>query len=356
MRDTRIAVIIPNWNGITMIAACLRSLEAQTIKHTAIVVDNGSTDGSGAMIRKLFSGVTLLEFVDNAGFAGGVNRGIRTALDGGVEYIALLNNDAVADSAWLERLTVALDNAPAAGAVASKVLTADGKRIDSTGDFYSVWGLPFPRGRDEVEDGQYDGTSQRAVFGVSGCASMYRAAMLRQVGLFDERFFVYFEDLDLSFRGRLAGWSMIYEPRAIVFHSIGGTSSRIGHVDNPSNRLPDGCNTRSRPSAFARFHTVKNFVYVYTKNMPGILFWKYLPRMVAAWAMMFASDASRGLWWANAKGNLVAAIHLPKMLKARSRIQRTRRVSVREIDAILYKALPPLQQQRIRRMVKRQRK
>lgn len=340
-------IIIPNWNGIDLIRECLHSLEAQTLTHTVIVVDNGSVDGSNDLIRTEFPAVQLLEFDDNAGFAGGVNRGISPALLQGAEYIALFNNDAVADKHWLEKLVEVAEADSKIGAVAAKILTQDGKHLDSTGDFYTAWGLAFPRGRGELDSGQYD--KHLNIFAASGGASLYRAKMLREIGLFDEGFFAYFEDVDISFRARLAGWAIRYAPEATVRHYIGGTSSRMNDAGKVSYEAKpsDG---HARPSSFARYQTVKNFSYLYTKNMPGYLYWKYLPLFWASWGMMLVSDARRGLLAANIKANLTALAHLPEMLMSRWKIQSRRQVSSERIDKLLVHELPPLQRLRFERM------
>jgi GT2 family glycosyltransferase len=342
-----VIVIIPNWNGIDLIADCLRALEAQTLAHTVIVVDNGSVDGSNDVVRAQFPQVQLLEFPDNAGFAGGVNRGIRPALAQGADYIVLLNNDAVADPKWLEELVAEAQTHDKIGMVAAKIVTQDGTKLDSTGDFYSTWGFAFPRGRGEVDTGQYDGL--RDIFGASGGASLYRATMLREVGLFDEHFFAYFEDVDISFRARLLGWKVRYAPAATVRHYIGGTSSRMNHAGQASG-VATPSDGHTRPSSFARFHTVKNFSYVYTKNMPGVLYWKYLPLFWASWGMMVVSDVKRGLLSTNLKANATALVHLPVMLVARWGIQRRRRATIGFIDTLLVHELPPLQRLRFVRL------
>ncbi len=340
-------VIIPNWNGIDLIAECLRSLEAQTLAHTVIVVDNGSVDGSNEVVKRDFPQVQLLEFMNNAGFAGGVNRGIVPALQAGAEYIVLLNNDAVADPKWLEELVKEAETGVTVGMVAAKIVTQDGKNLDSTGDFYTTWGFPFPRGRGEVDSGQYD--NELNIFGASGGASLYRASMLKEIGLFDERFFAYFEDVDISFRARLAGWKVRYAPGAVVRHYIGGTSSRMNSAGQVTAvaKPNDG---HDRPSSFARFHTVKNFSFVYTKNMPGYLYWKYLPRFWASWGMMLVSDVKRGLLWTNIKANWAVLVLLPSILESRWIIQRRREVKPRDIEALLIQDLPPLQKLRFERL------
>lgn len=334
----RVCVVIPNWNGVDMLGECLEGLRAQTMAHTVMVVEQGSTDGSRELVRERYPEVRLLEFDDNAGFAGGVNRGIRPALEEGFEYVVLLNNDAVPDAAWLARLVARAETEPRAGIVTAKIRHFDDARLDSTGDFYSVWGLPFPRGRGEEDRGQYDAPEQQAIFAASGGASLYRAACLRQIGLFDERFFAYFEDVDLSFRAHLAGWRVRYEPGAVVRHRVNATSNRMGKK------------RAGRPSTFARFHTVKNFWFVYTKNMPGWLYWKYLPRVWMSWAMMAASDWMRGLGWTNVRANVTALAQLPAMMRSRWRIQSARRVGAREIEGLLYREMPPLQRARFRRL------
>lgn len=338
-------VIIPNWNGIAWLADCVDAALAQTVTPKVIVVDNASTDGSKPLLRDKYPQVRLIERDKNYGFTGGVIPGIEAALEGGAEAIALLNNDALPAPDWLERLAAVLEAEAKVGIVGAKIKHFEDDGLDSTGDFYSIWGFPFPRGRDEIDSGQYDGPDQRDIFAASGGASLYRAEMLRDVGNFDQRFFAYYEDVDLSFRARLAGWTVQYEPAAVVRHRIGGTSSRLaaGGQTAAAKRVEAG------PSAFARYHSVKNFSYVYTKNMPAGLYWKYLPRFLASWAMMAASDIKRGLIVTNIKANLAALVNLPGILVSRWQIQRGRTVDAAVIDKQLYHALPPLQKLRFKR-------
>jgi GT2 family glycosyltransferase len=316
-----IYVIIPNWNGLDFLAECLDSLALQTQDHQTVVVDNGSTDGSKELVRSKYPQVHLIELNRNTGFAGGVNRGIEYVLEQEADLIALFNNDAVANPDWLAELVKAGKAHPKAGIITSKIKHYEGSKLDSTGDFYSVWGLPFPRGRDEVDHGQYD--DQREVFAGSGGASLYCAEMLRQIGLFDERFFAYFEDVDISFRAQLAGWQVRYQPSAVARHHIGGTSTKH--------------------HGFSRYHTVKNFCYLYTKNMPTRLYWTYLPKYWLMVGLMFGSDLRRGLIVENLRGNLTALVNLPGVLVDRHRIQKSRTVSAGDIDKLLYHQLPPTQ-------------
>ena len=256
------AVVIPNWNGADFITDCLKSLEAQSLKTDIVVVDNGSVDKSVDIIQSMFPKVTLLQFGDNAGFAGGVNRGIGHLLEiGGYDYIALFNNDAVADKDWLKNLVSAAQSKPEAGIVTGKLMRIDKKHIDSTGEAYSKFAMPFPRGRNQLDNGQYN--KPEYVFAGSGGASLYRVKTLEEIGLFDEDFFAYFEDVDICFRAQLAGWKVWYTPAAVAFHLVGATSSKQGN--------------------FARYHSIKNTILLYNKNVPGWLFWRYKVYFFISW-------------------------------------------------------------------------
>src|ERR1700749_3101084 len=160
----RAAVVIPSWNGAHFLGECLASLISQTESAELVLVDNGSTDGTDELVRERFAGVTLLKLAANHGFAGAVNIGVAHAVQAGVKYVALFNNDAVAEPDWLERLIACAEAHPEAGIVTSKFLLSDWVHIDSTGDFYSSWGWAYPRGRDEVDRGQYDAPEVREVF------------------------------------------------------------------------------------------------------------------------------------------------------------------------------------------------
>lgn len=332
-----ICVVIPNWNGADLIRACLDALAGQSLDHRVIVVDNGSTDYSAEIVAQEYPDVRLIKLDRNYGFAGGVNRGIEAAISDGAEYVALLNNDAVADKDWLKYLVQAAESHPEAGIVTSKILDQTGQRFDSTGDFYSIYGLPFPRGRGQVDQGQYNKPEE--VFAASGGASLYRSAILEQIGLFDEDFFAYYEDVDISFRAQLADWRVRYEPRAVVHHHTSSTSSRIGKRHGKSSTV----------TSFARFHTVKNFNYLYLKNMPGWLFWKYLPHYLLGYGLMFAHDAVRANPWTFIRADWTAATHLLATWRKRRGIQRSRKVSVGYIDSILYHGMSPLALTSLRR-------
>jgi hypothetical protein len=315
----KVAVIIPNWNGAADLPDCLDSLLSQTLVPHIIVVENASTDSSAELLRSKYPQVEVLPQKKNRGFAGGVNQGIKKSIQDDYEYVALLNNDAIADKKWLETLTKFLDENPNVGIATSKIMDSKKKFLDSTGDIYTIWGLSFPRGRGEPVSDKYD--QDRSIFGASGGASLYRSKMFDEVGIFDEDFFAYYEDVDLSFRAQLAGWKISYAPEAIVYHQIGATSSKI--------------------KGFATYQTMKNYPILLWKNVPGPIMLHVFPRFVFAYFMIWGSAISRGQMWPSTKGVLASMALWPKKLKQRRHIQKNRKVTVEYIDSIITHNLPP---------------
>lgn len=315
-------IIIPNWNGADFLRDCLDSLHQQTQNAEIVVVDNGSRDDSLELLAE-YPDVRVIALDRNYGFAGGVNAGISYAMERDAQYVALLNNDAIAAPDWLESLLSAARKYKNAGIISSKLLSGDGKTIDSTGDEYSIWGTPFPRGRGEPNIDQYDTPGQSEVLAASGGASLYRVDMLRKVGLFDEWFFAYYEDVDISLRTRLAGWGVYYAHEAVVYHRIGATSSG----------LPD----------FSLKHQAKNFLPLFVKNIPGRFFWYYGWRVLGVFGFKMLQLLKKGRFRVLAK--VVGALiwHLPAVLRQRRRIQKHRRINPAAFDEQLYHAPPPTQ-------------
>jgi GT2 family glycosyltransferase len=214
-------VVIPNWNGRQFLGPCLEALRAQTLDGFEIVlVDNASTDDSVDFVKEHFPEVRVVEAEENVGFAAGMNLGIR-AVD--TELIAFLNNDTAPAPSWLEELVACLERHPRAAAATSKMLLHDRpETIDSAGDGITTLFLPYARGHGARDNAQYEREEQ--VFSASGGASLWRGAVLDRIGLFDEAFFAYYEDVDLGFRARLAGYECWYAPRAVVRHHRGGSA------------------------------------------------------------------------------------------------------------------------------------
>ena len=300
-----ISVIIPNWNGITLLPGCLDSLRAQTHPdYEVILVDNASTDDSVEMIRREYPEVRVLELDRNLGLTGGVNAGIAIARGA---IIALLNNDAEAAPAWLTELEAALARHPEVGSVASKMLLYDQpKTINSAGDFYRTDGIPGNRGVWQQDDGEFD--QEDLVFGGCGGAVAYRRTMLEQIGLFDEDLFMYCEDVDLSWRAQLAGWGCVYAPLAVVHHRLSASGGGV----------------------LASYYNGRNCIYVIVKNYPSSLLRKHWLSIIHAQFKIAenALSAFRGRSArARLRGQLSGLCGIPFLLGKRGRTQRLRRVS-----------------------------
>ncbi|GAC1541759.1 MAG: glycosyltransferase family 2 protein [Polyangiales bacterium] len=224
-----ISVVVVNWNSRVDLAACLDALGAQSDRDfETIVVDNGSTDGSVEMVRARFSAVRIVETGANLGFAEGCNRGIEVARQ---PWVATLNNDADAAPGWIAalRAAAALGDARLGMLQSRIVFKQDDTRTNSTGLLLYANGC--------AEDRHYDqpvrpDESPEEIFCASAGAALYRRAMLDELrldsGVFDRDYFMYAEDVDLGWRARLAGWSSIYVPTAVVRHSFQGSSRRHG--------------------------------------------------------------------------------------------------------------------------------
>ncbi len=216
-----ISVIIVNYNGRHLLGECLDSLRAQTFRDfETIVVDNASADGSAEFVKENYPEVTVLRNEANLGYGGGNNAGIRVSKG---KYVVLLNNDTKVDPLWLQRLYEVAEKDTATGMCASKIMNYYQPGVfDNAGLVMYRDGIARGRGRLERDAGQYDSVEE--VFFPSGCAALYSKAMLDEIGLFDEDFFLYLDDVDIGLRGRLAGWKCVYVPGAVVYHKYSATT------------------------------------------------------------------------------------------------------------------------------------
>ena len=225
----RLSVVVVNWNLRDELEECLEALRGQTHRDLeVVVVDNASTDGSAPLVETKFSEYALLKQEHNLGFAEGCNRGIAACTG---EWIAMLNNDAVADPDWAAALAHRAETAlPACGMLQSLMLFKQKPDvINSTGIELG----PDGGGRDRDEGlPRTASTTEAEIFCCTAGAAAYRRAMLEEVklstGYFDRHHFLYSEDLDLGWRARLAGWSAVYVPDAIVYHRYHASSDRHG--------------------------------------------------------------------------------------------------------------------------------
>lgn len=309
-----VSVVVPNWNGEAVLGACLESLRRQT--HPAvetIVVDNGSRDRSRALLREAFPEVISLPLPTNRGFSAAVNAGIRRSSG---EYVALLNNDAEADPAWLAELVRAIEARPEVGFCASRILLHDRPDLlDACGDYFTEAGFAGKIGYLERAERH---RVPRLVAGACAAASLYRRRLFEDVGLFDEDFFFTHEDTDLSLRAQLLGHACLFVPTALVRHRLNWSIRRV--------------------SWRHRFYTYRNEEYAYVKNMPGPLLLRSLPRHLATAARRFGASLWRD--GAGAAGVFLLAKaafvwHLPAVLRKRARLQARRRISPDDFAALL---------------------
>ena len=217
-RPPFVSVIVVNYNGKHFLKRCLESLAAQTYpedRREVILVDNGSSDGSAEYVREQFPWVRVIRASTNWGFAKGNNIGLQHARG---DLIALLNNDAVAGPAWLSAMTRALQQGLTVGGVTSKILFLHQPGvINSAGlDLYRD-GRGGDRGFRQPDRGQFDRPTE--VFGACGASMLVRRAMIDDVGFFDESFGMYYEDLDLAWRGGCAvgGFTTLQTRSSITF-------------------------------------------------------------------------------------------------------------------------------------------
>jgi len=320
------SVIVLNWNGKAHLEGCLLSLGRQTYRDfETIVVDNGSTDGSAEWLEARRDGIRVVALAENRGFAGGNNAGIASARG---EYVVLLNNDTETDPGWLQALSGAVRRHPGAGMFTPKILNFFRRdEIDNTGHVIYRDGLARGRHRLERDDGRFDEEGE-ALY-PSGCAGVYRMRMLDEIGLLDETFFAYGEDVDLGLRARWAGWSCIYVPAAVVYHKYSATAGAFS---------PRKAFLVERNRLWILF---KNFPWGRILESPFTTGYRYLMHLRGILtgrgaSARFARDHSTPrLFAVTLKAECAALAGLPRVLGARGRLRRLRKITTGEFSRLL---------------------
>jgi len=319
--------VVPTLSAGDPLAACLGSLERQTLAQQnsnafeVIVVDNSGSGlvraGSGGRVRVIVN-------PHNMGFGPAVNQAIR---DSTSPYVVTLNDDAVAEPRWLETLVRAADANPKVGMFASEVRLEGGQLLDSAGMLIAADGTGKQRGHHQPVNG-FTVPSQ-SLF-PSGSAALYRRAMLDQIGLFDDDFFIYCEDVDLGLRAQWAGWECLYVSGAVVEHSYSQSAGRA--------------------SALKAYYVERNRIYTIVKNFPLRMLWRapfasmvrYLWHVISLGTGQGKTSEFRQagntfalLPFLVLRAHAAAILRLPRLLRERRRIRASRRVGVKQFVELL---------------------
>jgi GT2 family glycosyltransferase len=295
---SRAAVVIPSWNGRSLLESALISLAGQSrAPDDVIVVDNGSSDGTVEWLRAEHPAVHVIALKENRGFAAAVNLGIERS---NADYVALLNNDMELDPSWLAALVAALDADAGAGSAASKLrMLREPGVLDGAGDLVTWYGATWRRGHGDLDRGQYDAPGVVA----SPCAgaALYRREALEAVGGFDESFFAYLEDTDWGLRAQLSGWPCLWVPAAVAYHAGGATSRRMGDLETEL--------------------IARNTLALVLKSFPARRLALWSPLILAYQVYALGRAARAGKWQAVLRGWRGAARALPATLQARREVQ-----------------------------------
>jgi GT2 family glycosyltransferase len=313
-----VSIIIVYWNNARYLPDCLDCLSTQTFQDFEIlIIDNGSMDGGMDNLEKNYPQLTLRieRLAENKGFAWANNLGAKLAR--GV-WLALLNTDAFPKPDWLEKLLDAASKHPEFTFFSSRQIQFHQPDIlDGAGDDYHISGLAWRRFYNYPAE-QY-GWTEEEVFSACAAAALYKRENFLTVEGFDESYFSYFEDVDLSFRLRLAGGRCLYVPGAVVHH-VGSAST-------------------GKTSNFAVYHAHRNLVWTFFKNMPGLLFWLYLPLHILVNVLFVVSFLLKRRGTTILQAKWEALRYLPAIIRQRKKIQSSRKVSIRKMWQAMNKEL-----------------
>ncbi len=313
-----VSIITLNMNGRKYLEVCLPSIRKQSYPNIeTIVVDNGSTDDSADFISKNFPEVKLIKNSKNLGFGGGNNIGIKTARG---NYIFILNNDTELDINCVAELYKGINKSPKVGMCATKILSYfDRQMIDNIGHLLYYDGLNRGKGRLEPDKGQYNKIAE--AFYPSGCAAFYRKEAIDEAGPFDEDFFLYGDDTELGLRCRFLDWQCLYIPTAIVYHMYSATAGKYTPLKAKlveRNRI---------------WVAVKLFPFPLLLLNPFFALIRYIYQAYGALcgkgaAGKFTEEFSKAqLIKILLIANLEALLGIPRMIKKRKIIQKTKKIN-----------------------------
>lgn len=314
--DATVAIVF--YDGVADLRDCLACLARQTLKPRRILVVDNSEAGLPSDVVSSMPSAEILRDGRNLGFAGGNNLALRQAE---TEFFATLNADAFPEPEWLETLVEAARSHPEAAAFGGLQIQHENPTLaDGIGDQYHFSGLAWRRGY--LCELASLNLTPRPIFSPCGAAAFFRTAELQAIGGFDEDFFCYCEDLDVGFRLWLAGQACRFVPKAVVRHR-GAGSTGDSHSD------------------FAVYHGHRNLVWVYLKNMPGFLFWIFLPLHLLMNLQMTHAVTLRGQGEVIRRSKRDAFMGIPRIWDKRLAIQSQRKAPLGAIWRVLDKSMPP---------------
>ncbi|HEV7615625.1 MAG TPA: glycosyltransferase family 2 protein [Solirubrobacterales bacterium] len=300
-----VAVVIPSWNSLELLPRCLRSLRAQAVEIELLVVDNGSVDGTPALLER--EGVARLRLPRNLGFAPAVNRGVSETA---APAVLVLNADTALEPGCLKLLLAALDRDPGLAGVQPRILQLEASagasgsvadaRLYSAGQALTRDGRAYEEGAGEAQPAA--ALAGHEVFGVCGAACLLRREWFERLGGYDESYFAFYEDVDLNVRARIAGGRFAYVPEAVVWH-VGNASWSAGF---------------ERPGAENARLVARNRLATQVKFMPAAA----LPRIAAVELGALARAARQRRLLATLRGKLGVLPWLPRLWRERRRLRR----------------------------------
>ena len=312
-----ISVVIPNLNGKHFLEICLKSIYNQSFGDVEVIlIDNASNDDSVKFVLNEYPKVKIVVNNENLGFSKAVNQGIKAANG---DLIFLLNNDTELHIDCLKALNNAAQDKKDASIFASKMLYFDERNIiNDVGDIFSIYAIAHQQGKGEVDNGQYN--AERYIFGACAGAAMYRADLFQEIGLFDEDFFAYLEDVDVSFRSQIYGRKCLYVPNAVVYHVDGGTSKKINN--------------------FSRYYTTRNVLYLITKNFPWKILLLLSPFILLGQLRNLIGSIKNKSFGLFVKSYYEYFFNFCSLIKKRRKILTNKKVSDKYIISILDKKYP----------------
>ncbi len=220
--EKRVAILLLNWNSYEHTANCIASLQKVTpANFDVIVVDNGSKDGSGLALQQKFTQIKYIQAPTNLGFAGGNNKGFEYAIAYGYQYAFMLNNDTFVEPDFLALLVSYLDTHPAVGAIQPKIFFNNNRqKIWNGGSYFLSW-LGWTYSKNYMRSAGPAQNNFAEVDWITGCALLVRTSIVQKIGALNDNFFIYYEDVDFSFRIRQAGYKLMFHPQSVIYHIAG---------------------------------------------------------------------------------------------------------------------------------------